>query len=131
MTIRSPSGAAMEEHTGSRAGACGGEQARSEPSVRHDDQEPERSTHRGAPAAKQEQVLVLRSMTTSQFTEDFKLLIGGSWVDGAHGTYPIVNPATEGVVGLAPEASAEQAEAAAGAAAEAFHSWSRTTPEER
>ena len=52
-------------------------------------------------------------------------------MDGAHGTYPIVNPATEGVVGLAPEASAEQAEAAAGAAAEAFDSWSRTTPEER
>ncbi|MEP6625231.1 MAG: aldehyde dehydrogenase family protein [Acidimicrobiia bacterium] len=70
-------------------------------------------------------------MKTSQFNEDFQLLIGGSWVDGAHGTYEIVNPATEGVVGLAPEASAEQAEAAAGAAAEAFDSWSRTTPEER
>ncbi len=64
-------------------------------------------------------------------TDEYQLLIGGSWVDGDHGTYPIVNPATEEVVGRAPEASAAQAEAAAGAAREAFDSWSRTTPEER
>src|SRR4051812_47082707 len=70
-------------------------------------------------------------MTTSQFTEDFPLLIGGARVDGAHRTYPIVHPATQGGVGLAREASAERAEAAAGAAAEAFDSWSRPTPEER
>ena len=60
-----------------------------------------------------------------------KLLIGGERVDGARGTYDIVNPATEEVVGQAPEASAEQAQQAAAAAAEAFGSWSRTKPEER
>ena len=59
------------------------------------------------------------------------MLIGGSWVDGDRGTYPIVNPATEGEVGLAPEASVEQAIAATEAAAQAFPAWSRTTPQER
>ncbi len=70
-------------------------------------------------------------MTTTQFNDDFRVLIGGSWADGANGTYPIINPATEEVVGEAPEASAEQARDAAAAAREAFDSWSRTTPEER
>jgi acyl-CoA reductase-like NAD-dependent aldehyde dehydrogenase len=62
---------------------------------------------------------------------DFRLLIGGERVDGAHGTYSIVNPATEEVVGRAPEASPAQVEAAAAAAAEAFPSWSATAPQER
>ena len=35
---------------------------------------------------------------------EWKLLIGGELVDGANGTVPIVNPATEETVGLAPEA---------------------------
>ena len=59
------------------------------------------------------------------------MLIGGERVDGARGTYEIVNPATEGVVGLAPEASPEQVADAAAAAADAFPAWSRTKPEER
>src|SRR3954464_689062 len=63
--------------------------------------------------------------------EDFPLLIGGERVAGARGTYDIVNPATEKVVGLAPEASVEQADAAAAAAAAAFPAWSRTKPEHR
>ena len=50
----------------------------------------------------------------------YKLLIGGSSVPGDRGTYPIVNPATEQVVGEAPEASVEQVEAAAEAAAAAL-----------
>ena len=33
------------------------------------------------------------------------LLIGGEWVEGADGAYEVVNPATEEIVGLAPEAS--------------------------
>jgi acyl-CoA reductase-like NAD-dependent aldehyde dehydrogenase len=45
--------------------------------------------------------------------------------------YAIVNPATEQVVGEAPEDSVEQVEAAAAAAAEAFPAWSRTSPQER
>ncbi|MEU7647463.1 aldehyde dehydrogenase family protein [Streptomyces huasconensis] len=60
-----------------------------------------------------------------------RLFIGGEWVEPDHGHYEVVNPATQGVVGLAPEASTEQVHAAAAAAREAFASWSRTTPEER
>src|SRR3954447_25388488 len=46
-------------------------------------------------------------------------------------TYEIVNPATEQVVGEAAEATVDEVEAAAAAAADAFPAWSRTTPEER
>ncbi|MCU1426831.1 MAG: NAD-dependent aldehyde dehydrogenase [Actinomycetia bacterium] len=60
-----------------------------------------------------------------------QLLIGGEWVDGADGTYDIMNPATEEVVGAAPEASAGQAQDAARAARDAFPSWSQTSPDER
>jgi acyl-CoA reductase-like NAD-dependent aldehyde dehydrogenase len=62
---------------------------------------------------------------------DYRLLIGGERVAGARGTYEILNPATEEVVGEAPEASVEQADEAAEAAAAAFPAWSRTRPEER
>ena len=61
----------------------------------------------------------------------WKVLIGGELVDGAKGTYSIVNPATEGVVAEAPEASVPQAEEAAHAAQEAFPAWSRTPVAER
>jgi acyl-CoA reductase-like NAD-dependent aldehyde dehydrogenase len=63
--------------------------------------------------------------------QGFRMLIGGERVDGAEGAYDIVNPATEQVVGAAPEASTAQVEDAAAAAAEAFPAWSRTKPEER
>ena len=53
----------------------------------------------------------------SQATRDeTQLLIGGKWVEAGNGTYEIINPATEEVVGLAPNASAADAEAAAAAA---------------
>ena len=61
----------------------------------------------------------------------YQVLIGGEWVDGADGSYDVVNPATEEIVGVAPEASAAQAHDAARAAQEAFPTWSQTTPEER
>ncbi|MFB7246007.1 aldehyde dehydrogenase family protein [Streptomyces populi] len=48
-----------------------------------------------------------------------------------HGFYEVRNPATEQVVGLAPEASRAQVHAAAAAAREAFGPWSRTPAEER
>jgi acyl-CoA reductase-like NAD-dependent aldehyde dehydrogenase len=60
-----------------------------------------------------------------------QLLVGGEWVDGADGGYDVVNPATEEVVGVAPEASVAQVEDAARAAQAAFPSWSQTAPEER
>ena len=68
------------------------------------------------------------SVTTRR---DERLLIGGEWVAGGDGGYEIVNPATEDVVGVAPEASAQQAHDAARAARDAFESWSQTTPEQR
>ncbi|NSL43415.1 aldehyde dehydrogenase family protein [Streptomyces sp. 8P21H-1] len=60
-----------------------------------------------------------------------RLFIDGSWVEPDGGHYEVVDPATEEVVGAAPEASREQVHAAAGAAREAFRTWSRTAPEER
>lgn len=62
---------------------------------------------------------------------EYRLLIAGSWHSGASGTYDIINPATENLVGQAPAASASQSEMAADAAAEAFKSWSKTKPEYR
>lgn len=61
----------------------------------------------------------------------YRLLIGGELVDGDEGTTPIINPATEAVVGEAPQASAKQAAEAAAAAREAFEPWWRTPVAER
>ncbi len=47
--------------------------------------------------------------TTLSGDDTYQLLIGGEWVPGGDGAYPIVNPATEAVVADAPEASADQA----------------------
>ncbi|MBA4864870.1 aldehyde dehydrogenase family protein [Streptomyces sp. PSKA54] len=60
-----------------------------------------------------------------------RLFIGGEWVEPDCGHYEVIDPATEEVVGLAPEASRAQVHDAAAAAREAFASWSRTAPEER
>ncbi|MFI5768683.1 aldehyde dehydrogenase family protein [Streptomyces sp. NPDC051658] len=60
-----------------------------------------------------------------------RLFIGGRWTEPDHGHYEVIDPASEEVVGLAPEASREQVHAAAAAAREAFAGWSRTRPEER
>ena len=62
---------------------------------------------------------------------EYRQLINGEWVAGGNGTYDIINPATEGVVAAAPEASSDDVARAAAAAAEAFPAWSRTAPEER
>ncbi len=64
-------------------------------------------------------------------TKPYRLLIGGEWTQGSAGTYDVVNPATEAVVGAAPEASAADADAAAQAARDALPGWKRTTPETR
>ena len=62
---------------------------------------------------------------------EHQLLIGGKWVDASDGTYEIVNPATEEIVGLAPNASADDALAAAAAAKEAQPGWAAWSAEER
>ena len=41
--------------------------------------------------------------------DETQLLIGDRWVDAGDGTYDIVNPATEEVVGQAPNASVASA----------------------
>ena len=67
--------------------------------------------------------------TTLSGEDTYQLLIGGEWVAGGDGAYPIVNPATEEVVADAPEASADQARDAAAAAAQAaFPEWSPDQP---
>ncbi|ARF55814.1 aldehyde dehydrogenase family protein [Streptomyces gilvosporeus] len=60
-----------------------------------------------------------------------RLFIGGEWVAPDDGHYDVIDPATEEVVGRAPEASRAQVAEAVTAAREAFESWSRTAPEER
>ncbi|MDX3246061.1 aldehyde dehydrogenase family protein [Streptomyces sp. ME18-1-4] len=64
-------------------------------------------------------------------TDGQRLFVGGVWVEPDGGHYEVVDPATEGTVGLAPEASRDQVRAACAAAREAFGPWSRTRPEER
>jgi acyl-CoA reductase-like NAD-dependent aldehyde dehydrogenase len=64
-------------------------------------------------------------------SDDYAVLVGGDRAAGADGTYDIINPATEAVVGRAPEVSVGQVEAATQAAAEAFPAWSRTSPQQR
>lgn len=68
---------------------------------------------------------------TAGVTAGGKLFIGGAWVEPDGGHYEVTDPATEEVVGLAPEASRDQVHAAAAAAREAFGPWSRTPPQER
>jgi acyl-CoA reductase-like NAD-dependent aldehyde dehydrogenase len=63
--------------------------------------------------------------------DERQLLIGGKWVDPSGGTYEIVNPATEEPVGLAPNATSEDALSASAAAREALPGWAATDPEER
>ncbi len=61
----------------------------------------------------------------------YRQLIGGEFVEGSDGTYPIVNPATEQVVAEAPEASAADVAAAAAAAKAAQPAWAAMKPTRR
>jgi acyl-CoA reductase-like NAD-dependent aldehyde dehydrogenase len=70
-------------------------------------------------------------MGSRGFRDETQLLIGGKWVEAGDGTYDIVNPATEQVVAQAPNASADDARAAAAAAKEAFPAWAATPAEHR
>jgi acyl-CoA reductase-like NAD-dependent aldehyde dehydrogenase len=70
-------------------------------------------------------------MADSTQRTEHQLLIGGKWVDASDGSYDIINPATEEVVGQAPNASAGDAQAAAEAAKEAQPGWAAWSAEER
>jgi acyl-CoA reductase-like NAD-dependent aldehyde dehydrogenase len=63
-------------------------------------------------------------------TDDYRLLIGDEWVKTDQ-HYEVVNPATEEVVGLAPEATVDDARAAAAAARAALDGWAATPMVER
>ncbi|MEU2154676.1 aldehyde dehydrogenase family protein [Streptomyces sp. NPDC019396] len=60
-----------------------------------------------------------------------RLYVGGEWTEPDGGHYEVIDPATEEVVGLAPEASRDQVYEATAAARAAFEPWSRTPPEQR
>jgi acyl-CoA reductase-like NAD-dependent aldehyde dehydrogenase len=62
-----------------------------------------------------------------------EVLIGGEWIRAEHGTYDVVDPATEEVAGKAPQCSTAQVEAAARAARRAFAEgpWPRMSGAER
>jgi acyl-CoA reductase-like NAD-dependent aldehyde dehydrogenase len=64
-------------------------------------------------------------------TTEYRNYIGGEWVAGSAGAYEVINPATEEVVGGAPEGTAADAEAAAAAARAALPAWKATPAEER
>ncbi|MGP0032561.1 MAG: aldehyde dehydrogenase family protein [Acidimicrobiales bacterium] len=70
-------------------------------------------------------------MAEQSSRHESQLLIGGKWVDASEGTYDVINPATEEVVGQAPDAGAADAEAAAAAAQEAQPAWAALPVEER
>jgi phenylacetaldehyde dehydrogenase len=70
-------------------------------------------------------------MAETAHHDEHQLLIGGKWVDASDGTYDIVNPATEEVVGQAPNAGASDALAAAEAAKEAQPAWAALSQDER
>jgi len=67
---------------------------------------------------------------TIDVDEQWKLLIGGSWID-AGASYEIVDPSTMAVVGHAPEATAAHAADAARAARDALPGWRGLSMAER
>ena len=70
-------------------------------------------------------------MTAIDVDREWKLLIGGEWVEAAGGSYEIVDPNTTSVVGHAPEATVDQANEAAAAARDALPAWKAASRTER
>ena len=68
---------------------------------------------------------------SNSVSKNYRLLIGGEWVDGAEGVAAVMNPADETLVAEVPEASVGQANDAARAAHEALPAWSATPARER
>jgi len=73
----------------------------------------------------------MSSESRRPLVRESQLLLGGKWVDASGGRYGIVNPATEDLVGEAPDATTADAEAAAAAAREALPAWSALPAKER
>ncbi len=64
-------------------------------------------------------------------THEFRMLIGGQFVSGANARLEVINPATEEVLALAPNATDADIDAAVAAARAAFDAWSRVPVIER
>ncbi len=64
---------------------------------------------------------------------EYKLFIGGEWVDSASGAiFATLNPATEAVIGLVPRGNSVDVDAAVSSARAAFEGeWARYAPKER
>lgn len=69
---------------------------------------------------------------TLEGVRTYQQFIGGRWVDSASGkTLEVVNPANDRVVARVPASDTEDVDRAVEAAASAFESWQKTTPQER
>ena len=68
-----------------------------------------------------------------RLVDDYSLYIGGRWIEPREGRYDDISPSTEETIASAPEAGADDVDAAIGAARRAFDEgpWSAATPEER
>ncbi len=69
---------------------------------------------------------------TLERVQTYQQLIGGSFVDAADGrTAEVINPANDKPIANVPASSAEDVDRAVNAAATAFESWKKTTPQDR
>lgn len=65
-----------------------------------------------------------------EFSSDYRMLVSGNLEPGS-GYFDVLNPATEEVIGRAPDASREDLDAAVAAARAAFPAWASTSLEKR
>ena len=69
---------------------------------------------------------------TLERVKTYQQFIGGEFVDAADGrTAEVINPANDQVIANVPASSAEDVDRAVGAAATAFETWKKTTPQDR
>jgi len=69
---------------------------------------------------------------TLERVQTYQQLIGGSFVDAADGrTAEVINPANDRPIATVPASSGEDVDRAVNAAATAFESWKKTTPQDR
>jgi 1-pyrroline dehydrogenase len=69
---------------------------------------------------------------TLERVKTYQQLIGGSFVDAADGrTAEVINPANDEVIANVPASAAEDVDRAVKAAAKAYESWKKTTPQDR
>ena len=86
-------------------------------------------THHPAPERPQEDPPLT---DTLEAVKTYKQFIGGDFVDAADGrTADVINPANDEVIANVPASSSEDVNRAVDAAATAFQTWKKTTPQDR